>query len=312
MENPNIAEITRQMNQLSWYHTIDLGNGLRTPGYFDHRPILHAFGLPKDLRGRTALDIGAASGFFTFELEKRGAQVTSTELPNWINHDFGPLHKQNGTLEEAQLFLHDPFLFAHKQLGSKAKRQLINIYDISPETVGVFDLVFCGSLLLHLTDPVKALWRIQSVTRELAIIETVIHPLDTDEPLALFNGKHHGDVWWLPNRKAFEMMVKSAGFQGWEWFSAFQINTRDGVPGPYHAVIRAWNTPNRPGLLANTDHADQPLPDSQAPGTTNNPDVQNHQALVKSYGKMRNIRNSRRFESYKQKVRNWLHKTASS
>ena len=52
-----------RMNQLSWYHTVDLGDGLRTPGAYDHNPYLGAYGLPKDLTGCTALDIGAASGY---------------------------------------------------------------------------------------------------------------------------------------------------------------------------------------------------------------------------------------------------------
>ncbi len=199
------------------------------------------------------MDIGAASGFFTFELEKRGAQVTSTELPEWKSHDFGPNYQPDMTPEQAERYLHDPYLFAHKALGSKAKRQIINIYDISPETVGTFDLVFCGSVLLHLTDPVKALWHIQSVTRTCAIITTIIHPEQSPEPLAYFRGADHGDIWWLPNRVAFEAMIKSAGFKGWEWFSEFHLDTRDGKQGLPHGLIRAWNTPERPKLFSNTD-----------------------------------------------------------
>ena len=50
-------------------------------------------------------------------------------------------------------------------------------------------------------------------------------------------------------------MVRSAGFAGWEWFSEFRLDYADGQPGPYHGVIRAWNTPQCPALL---DDADQP------------------------------------------------------
>ena len=242
-----------RMHQLSWYHTIDLGDGLCTPGAYDHRPYLGAYGLPKDLTGRTALDIGAASGYFTFELERRGALVTSTELPQWAAHDFGPQYTAQMTAARAQEYLHDPYQFAHDAVGSHAQRRMINIYDLTPESVGLFDLVFCGSVLLHLTDPARALMRIRSVTRQAAVIATVIYPLPTPEPLARFMGEPGGFTWWYPNRAAFEAMVRSAGFAGWEWFSEFRLDYADGQPGPYHGVIRAWNTPQRPALLENTD-----------------------------------------------------------
>jgi tRNA (mo5U34)-methyltransferase len=249
-----LRKIQDTVETLSWYHTVDLGNGVATPGHYDHRPYLGSYGLPRDLSEKTALDIGAASGFFAFELEKRGAEVTATDLPTWKAHDFGPLYQPEMKPEEAHRYLHDPFLFAQTTLGSRVKRELINIYDIGPETLGgSFDLVFCGSVLIHLTDPIRALWRIQSVTKEVAIIATPIYPLKSSEPLATFIGQHRGDGWWLPNRQALEAMIESAGFKGWELFSEFRLDYRNGQPGPYHAVIRAWNTSERPELLANTD-----------------------------------------------------------
>jgi tRNA (mo5U34)-methyltransferase len=303
MDEPKPLSIEQDMNRLPWYHTIDLGQGLCTPGMYDHRPYLDAYGFPKDLKNRTVLDIGAASGFFSFELERRGADVTATELPTWMSHDFGPLYKPDMTPDEAQEYLHDPFLFARNVLKSKVKRKIINIYDISPETVGVFDLVFCGSVLLHLTDPIKALWRIQSVTKEVAIIATVIHPLQTDEPLALFLGQQRGDVWWFPNRPAFEAMLKAAGFQGWEWFSEFRADLRNGQPGPYHALIRAWNTPERPSLLDNTDH---PAFDRVNPTIVTLPEIQHLKNLVNDYEKMWYVRFIKRYDQYRQKLGVWL------
>ena len=45
-----------------------------------------------DLQGATVLELGPASGFLTFEMELRGAQVTALEVlddPGW---DFVPLN----------------------------------------------------------------------------------------------------------------------------------------------------------------------------------------------------------------------------
>jgi tRNA (mo5U34)-methyltransferase len=127
-------------------------------------------------------------------------------------------------------------------LRSKAQRKLINIYDVSPETVGTYDLVFCGSVLPHLTDPIKALWRIQSVTKEMAIVATCISRDNSTVPRAVFAGQHDGTSWWLPNRACLEAMVQVAAFKCWEWFSEFRLDFRDGRPGVDHSVIRAWNS----------------------------------------------------------------------
>lgn len=313
MEQTHQQAIVQQMESLTWYHTIDLGQGMVTPGLYDHRPYLGAYGIPKDLTGRTALDIGAASGFFTFEMEKRGAQVTSTELPEWGMHDFGPQFRTGGTSEQEEQYLHDPYSFASQVLDSKAKRKLINIYDISPETMGSFDLVFCGSVLLHLTDPIKALRRIQSVTREAAIIATAIHPLQTAETLALFVGSPDGLAWWYPNQATLEQMVKSAGFKGWEWFSDFRLDYTDEQPGPYHGVMRAWNTPTRPDILEVTDQPPsgliksvrEPLEVHQLKEEVNQLKdlVAGYENRVARYESMRSVRFELGFHSYLDKLK---------
>ena len=252
------AAVEEQVARLIWYHTVELPGGITTPGIYDHRPYLPAYGIPADLRGKTALDVGAASGFFSFELERRGARVTATDLPSWTSHDFGAHYEPELKDDEAEKYLHEPFLFAHRARGSGVTRTLTSIYDISPASVGMFDLVFCGSVLIHLSDPATALRRLCDVTREAAIIATVVHPVDSPDPIALFSGHLRGDTWWAPNRAGFEAMVQSAGFAGWEWYSEFRLDYRDGRVGPYHAVIRAWNTRERPAMLTATGASPRP------------------------------------------------------
>lgn len=250
----NPTELQQQVEKLEWYHTIDLGDGIVTPGIYDHRPYLNYYGIPKDLMGKTVLDIGAASGFFSFETERRGAQVTAVDLPAWFDHDFGPCYEPDKTAEAGLDYLREPILLAKRALDSQIEKIEMNIYDVSPETVGTYDLVFCGSLLLHLTDPIRALWQIQRVTRQAAIISTAIAPdLEHGGALARFFGRHSGDIWWYPNRACLEAMVQSAGFTGWEWFSEFRLDYSDGQAGPYHGVVRAWNTSEKPEFLVSEE-----------------------------------------------------------
>ena len=240
--NTTNQELNKMVESLEWYHTIDLGNGIITKGHYDHRPYLHYYRIPEDLSGKTVLDIGAASGFFSFEFEKRGANVTAIDLPEWFDHDFGPTYDPDQSEKSGGVYLHRPFEVAKKALGARVNKKLINIYEISPETVGTFDLVFCSSLLLHLTDPIKAFWNIASVTKEKAIVATVITREESMRPTATMLGFQRGDVWWIPTRTTLELMAVTAGFKGVEWINEFQLNLRGKSTGPYHGVLHAYKT----------------------------------------------------------------------
>jgi tRNA (mo5U34)-methyltransferase len=78
--DPNIEAGAAELRQAgagrTWFHTIDLGNGVRTPGHKDTAAEWEHLHLP-DLAGRSVLDVGAYDGFFSFEAERRGA------APEW-------------------------------------------------------------------------------------------------------------------------------------------------------------------------------------------------------------------------------------
>src|SRR5205814_6674760 len=124
-----------------------------------------------------------------------------------LDHDCGPLYRPDQTVEGGRAYLHEPLAVAARLLGSRIRRRHLNVYDLRPETVGEFDVVFCGSLLIHLTDPLRALFRIASVTRQLAVVATVITPDRSGAPLALLAGHRGGDHWWVPTRACLELMV---------------------------------------------------------------------------------------------------------
>ena len=131
-----------------WWHEIELAPGIVTPGDDSNRmklPILDALGLPRDLRGKRALDIGTSDGYFAFELEKRGASVTAI--------DFVPE-------------TYTGFATARKILGSNADYRMDNVYNLTPESYGAFDVVLFLGVLYHLRKPLAALDAIRSVMRE--------------------------------------------------------------------------------------------------------------------------------------------------
>src|SRR6476659_1405170 len=75
----------------TWYHVLDLGDGIRTPGHFDLETTLPHYSLPARLDGLRVLDVGCSDGFFTFEFAKRGAkEVVAVDLPGWDKADWTP------------------------------------------------------------------------------------------------------------------------------------------------------------------------------------------------------------------------------
>jgi tRNA (mo5U34)-methyltransferase len=206
-----------------WYHTIELGNGLVSRGTYDHRSVVACYGLPESLRGKTALDVGTADGFWAFELERRGAErVVAIDVARYGDFDWLPQikAKMEGACDAPTGFR---FEMARALRGSRVERKVCNIYDLSPETVGgLFDVVFCGSLLVHLQNPLKALVHIRSVTKEMAIIESPVDPeLDArlpDRPVLSFGAlrietEPGEDCWyWSFSARALEKMLAYAGF----------------------------------------------------------------------------------------------------
>ncbi len=230
-----------------WYHAVDLGNDLVTPGDYDFRAQIDSFGFPADLTGKRVLDVGSATGYFAFEFERRGAQVVSVELPSldkWdvlsaeregIVRDIAAEHRASTPEEAYDRHLDGPFLFCHNQLRSKVKRCYSSVYDLTLAKVGgeKFDLVYAGDILMHLFSPLKALDVLSGLCRGSLVltIETPF-PGPADQPLIAFRGLLNGTegrTWWMPNRACAEHFLKRLGFES------------VGVCGRYSGIARrAW------------------------------------------------------------------------
>ena len=201
-----------------WYHTLDL-RGVETPGWFDLRPIVDEMPWP-DVAGKRCLDIGTYDGFLAFEMERRGAsEVIAVDIADHDQWDWPPDVRARGG--EALAKLAGPekgagFNVAREILGSEVERREISIYALDPDELGTFDVVACGSLLLHLRDPLRALEAVRGVTGGLFLSSeqidlplTVLHPR---RPTARLLGAGELCQWWIPNAACHEQMLRSSGF----------------------------------------------------------------------------------------------------
>ena len=208
------------------YHQMSFEDGLVLKGQWDMERHLPYFDLPHDLTGKTVLDIGCNTGFFSFECEKRGAQrVVALDVR-----------------------IVPAFFAARKILDSKVEFVQKNIYETEPGSLGRFDVVLCGSLLLHLSDIFRALRIMRSVTLELAIISTEIL-LDEDvqdRPYCKFVAKQYPgwkdiSVFWHPTVKCLSDILLREGFSRVEEVSRFRLqNTEGGFARDNHVVLKAF------------------------------------------------------------------------
>lgn len=222
-----------------WYHCIDLGNGVVTDGDYDMDEYLPRFHFPDDMRGMTALDVGRASGYFSFEFERRGADVTATEISTILDWDFvgGEPEKAKRAAELGDVgawnrkYVTGAFELAHLARRSSVKKVTSAIYDMSRETVGgPFDLVFAGSITSHLRDPVLGMERFRALTKPdgLCVVSAPYVGVDESLPLAAMVGTTDPDhrSWWVVNKMCLTAMLNAAGFSRVEIVDHFSLKYR--------------------------------------------------------------------------------------
>jgi tRNA (mo5U34)-methyltransferase len=201
-----------------WYHTLELAPGVVTPGWFDTRRLAGQLPWP-DLAGRRCLDVGTFDGFWAFEMERRGAgEVVAVDLLDPRRWDW-PAGAAPDTVEAigSRKGHGEGFEIAARALGSAVTRTERSVYDLSPATEGQFDVVYVGSLLLHLRDPLRALTAVRSVVRpggEILLVDAVDLPLTLAFPrlpLATLDGVGR-PWWWKPNLAGLSRLVSTSGF----------------------------------------------------------------------------------------------------
>lgn len=260
-------ELVDEINSIPyWWHSIDLGDGIVTPGRMaalaglDGREVMQRaidmLQLP-DLAGKSVLDIGAWDGYYSFEAERRGASRVVA-----LDHYVWSIDWEAAGRTETTASPHEPvdawqperlpgkrgFDLARRELSSAVEPVVDDFMTMDLEPLGRFDVVLFLGVLYHLHNPFAALERLAQVTGELAVIESeaVAFPGLEHRALCEFfeSDELAGDStnWWAPNLQALTGMCRAAGFQDVRPILGPPPTVADGSPGEpvrYRAVVHA-------------------------------------------------------------------------
>jgi hypothetical protein len=213
----------KSLDECSFYHTMDNPN---VTGLWDLRAGVKKYLGHVDFQGKRVLDIGTASGFLAFWIERQGArEVIGFDLSDEFDWDSvpGDSHSDPGEpTKEGMRKMNNSFWYTRALLGSNAKMVYGTVYDI-PEAIGPIDISVFGSLLIHLRDPFFALQNALNLTTETVIIANPfslgsipLHILSFIKPVAAFipssRNKSVRYGWWSLSPKTVIEFLRLLGF----------------------------------------------------------------------------------------------------
>lgn len=180
----------------AWHHDFEIFPDVRTNGSYDPSSMWQHLQLPDDLTGKRVLDIGASDGFFSMNLARHGADVTSVDYRRKDVHGFAAMEQITNL---------------------KFKYQQANIYELRQADIGTFDIVLFLGVLYHLPDMVRALAIVRDLCDGVLFLETDAEP-DLVPGIACAR-YYEADTlandltnFWAPNKECVFAMLRDVGF----------------------------------------------------------------------------------------------------
>ncbi len=243
-----------------FYHTTTIpGHGV-VEGEWDLAPGIDAYLGNVHFAGKRVLDVGAATGFLSFHIEKAGGRVTSYDLSEMQSWDIVPLSgidaAEHARVRKAHIAaINNGYWLCHAAHGSAARMAHGTVYRIDP-ALGPFDISIFGSILLHLRDPFLALHNAAQLTQETIVVSELLpgaHALSRLAAMVMgrsmafkprFAKNRPWETWWnLPPR----LIVEFLGVLGFEKsVVTFHTQRLKGRRMPMYTVVGTRTKPTIP------------------------------------------------------------------
>lgn len=215
-------EALRLVNSQHWKHTFELIPGVVTPGDWgltnSGNLLDTVYGVPKDLTGMRALDIGALDGVHSFELERRGASVIALDIQSPDVTGFN---------------------IAKKIIGSKIEYIQGSVYELTSLLQDKYDIILFFGVWYHLKNPVRAFEEVANILKNTGTLYAEGEALmdyvevngqpgtghtgsfakqmgEAELPISIYYpNKYKGDLWswYVPNRACVAAWLETCGMK---------------------------------------------------------------------------------------------------
>jgi tRNA (mo5U34)-methyltransferase len=204
MESVNNERMIEYINSFSWVHSIELPNGIITPGEWGapNKTILELFNA-LDFKGKSVLDMGCWDGLWSFEAEKRGASMVFA-IDDLSQRSYNRQHT---------------FEVAHQILKSKViYRPNISVYEIDKLEKQNFDIVLFFGVYYHLKHPLYALSKLRKMLKEggSLLVEGLAFTSSKNSYAKFYYKRWYRNdpsTWWVPSLKCLLEMIESTFFK---------------------------------------------------------------------------------------------------
>jgi hypothetical protein len=231
--SPGVFATPRSVTDLGecdFYHSMDIPGYGAVEGEWDLRGGEAAYLGHVDLRGKRVLEIGTASGFMCFHMERAGAEVVAYDITSEHSVDVVPYAGSDHaelvqTLKTHIGRLNNGYWLAHRAHGSQANVVYGTVYDV-PAEIGTFDVATFGSVLLHLRDPFLALQNVLAHTTETVVVTDLSEGRILRLPLRFSNilgrvlffrpdaaTREPPVTWWRLTPQLVQKMIAVLGFE---------------------------------------------------------------------------------------------------
>ena len=201
-----------------FYHTVDVPGVGEVVGDWDLRPQTADMLGRVDFQGQRVLEIGPASGYLTYWMERAGADVTSIELPDDPGWDFVPypdsvLAPIMPDRRRIMTRLKNSYWFMHEAFGSKAKLVYGDACNLD-DGLGEFDIAVLANVLLHTENPVRIIQECAKRSRKIILCEMHYPELEGQAVCRLVPTAENQtwDTWWNFSSDFFVQYLKVLGY----------------------------------------------------------------------------------------------------
>jgi O-methyltransferase len=200
-----------------FYHVVELPSGELAAGQWDLRATADDYLGGVDVAGKRVLEIGPASGFLSFHMERRGASVVCVEPPMdafWDLVPWADVGSARQGFADHIARIRNSFWYLHGTYRSNVECYEADLYNL-PAGLPRFDIAVFGSVLLHCMSPVAILRAVgDHVDGQIVITERFFRDL-ADQPLSrLLPSRENGarETWWEFSPRFFQQYLEVIGF----------------------------------------------------------------------------------------------------